>query len=66
LAAPGYAVAQFDLGFMYDSGKGVPQDYAEAVKLFRKAAEQGYAQVQHYLGISYDNGEGAPLAISQI
>jgi uncharacterized protein len=51
---------------MYDNGKGVPQDYAEAVKLFRKAAEQGYAQVQHYLGISYDNGEGAPLAISQI
>ena len=31
------------LGLMYDNGRGVTQDYAKAVKWYRKAAEQGYA-----------------------
>jgi TPR repeat protein len=26
---------------MYEDGLGVPQDYAEAVKWYRKAAEEG-------------------------
>ena len=28
---------------MYDNGRGVPKDYAEAVKWFRLAAKQGHA-----------------------
>ncbi len=43
LAKQGDANAQNNLGFMYYKGHGVPQDYAEAVKWFRKAAEQGNA-----------------------
>jgi predicted PurR-regulated permease PerM len=35
------ASAQRMLGYMYEYGKGVPQDYKKAVKWFRKAAEQG-------------------------
>ena len=35
------AAAQLNLGHCYWNGKGVPQNYAEAVKWFRKAAEQG-------------------------
>ena len=31
---------------MYKDGKGVQQDYAEAVKWYRKAAEQGKANAQ--------------------
>ena len=42
-AEQGDAVAQFNLGVKYDNGQGVPQDYAEAVKWYRKAAEQGDA-----------------------
>ncbi|HCN10096.1 MAG TPA: hypothetical protein DIT01_19390, partial [Lentisphaeria bacterium] len=38
----------------------VPQDDAEAVKWFRKAAEQGYPQAQYNLGVAYANGEGVP------
>ncbi|HIJ68404.1 MAG TPA: sel1 repeat family protein [Deltaproteobacteria bacterium] len=38
LAVRGHVKAQGCLGEMYHSGKGVPQDYAEAVKWFRKAA----------------------------
>ncbi len=40
LAKQGNAIAQNNLGVMNDIGKGVPQDYAEAMKWYRKAAEQ--------------------------
>jgi len=36
----------------------VSQDYAEAVRWFRKAAEQGDAQAQFNLGLMYVNGKG--------
>jgi uncharacterized protein len=38
----------------------VPEDDAEAVKWYRKAAEQGYANAQFNLGLMYLNGEGVP------
>ena len=43
LADQGNAGAQNNLGFMYRFSVGVPQDYAEAVRWYRKAAEQGDA-----------------------
>ena len=42
LAKAGNPVAQYNLGFMYYEGLGVKQDYAEAVKWFRKAMEQDF------------------------
>ena len=45
---------------MYGKGEDVPQDYAEAVKWFRKAAEQSFADAQYNLGIMYKNGYGVP------
>ena len=36
------------------------QDYIEAAKWYRKAAEQGDARAQHNLGILCGNGEGVP------
>jgi|SRR5437016_8645615 len=39
-AEKGDAKGQFDLASMYFYGKGVPQDYAEAARWCRKAAEQ--------------------------
>ena len=41
LAEQGDANAQFNVGLMYGNGQGVIQDYAEAVKWYRLAAEQG-------------------------
>ena len=46
------------LGNMYEFGEGVERDYAEAVKWYRRAAEQGYALGQYCLGDMYDNGKG--------
>ena len=59
-AEQGYATAQCNLGYMYETGHGVPQDYSEAVRWYRKAAEQGYANAQFNLGCMYDNGQGVP------
>ena len=60
LAALGNARAQYELGFMYERGNGVPQDYKEAASWYRKAAEQGNAPAQFYLGQMYDVGKGVP------
>ena len=53
-------IAQNNLGVIYEIGEGVPQDYKEAVKWYRKAAEQGFAKGQYNLGRSYHNGQGVP------
>ena len=45
-------------GRLLYAGKGVAKDQAEAVKWFRKAAEQNYAQAQYNLGVCYTHGEG--------
>ena len=42
LAKKGHPVAQFHLGFLYDTGKGARQDYDQAIKWYRRSARQGY------------------------
>ena len=59
-AEAGDAVAQFNLGFMYTNGEGVPQDDDEAVRWYRLAAEQGHAPAQALLGAMYMDGRGVP------
>ena len=43
------------------------QDDAEAVKWYRRAAEQGYTDAQVLLGIAYESGRGVhqDLALAQ-
>jgi len=55
--------AQNNLGVMYQNGRGVRQDDSQAVRWYRKAAEQGYASAQNNLGLMYVNGEGVPQAV---
>jgi len=57
LAEQGQARAQFNLGVLYDDGRGVPQDHREAAKWFRLAAEQGNATAQNNLGLMFERGE---------
>ena len=45
---------------MYDNGYGVPEDDAEALRLYRLSAAQGFAAAEYNLGVMYDNGEGVP------
>ena len=58
VAKQGNAKAQYNLGVMYENGRGVRQDYIQAVQWYRKAAEQGIAQAQYNLGLMYAKGEG--------
>ncbi|GAB4233825.1 MAG: hypothetical protein Tsb0032_39480 [Kiloniellaceae bacterium] len=41
LAEAGDAAAQYNIALMYQRGEGVRQDYAEALRWYRLAAEQG-------------------------
>ena len=61
----GDAAAQCYLGICYQTGQGVAQDYAEAVKWFRRAADQNDEAAQCYLGFCYQTGLGVPQEFGQ-
>jgi uncharacterized protein len=63
LAERGDPVAQTYLGFMFETGRGVPQNYTEAAMWYRRAAEQGDSRAQYSLGLLYDRGQGVPRDI---
>jgi len=65
-AEQGDAAAQNNLGNMYFSGTGIPQNYSEAVKWYRLAAEEGWGNgAQFRLGYMYANGFGVAQDISK-
>ena len=57
-AEEGDAEAQFQLGLLYDTGRGVRQNPAKAIRWYRAAADQGHAAAQNNLGLLYDYGRG--------
>jgi uncharacterized protein len=58
-------LAQFNLGYMYYNGWGVPKDYVEAAKWYRLAAERGEARAQFLLGTMYTLSQGVPVDLVQ-
>jgi hypothetical protein len=57
-AEAGDANEQFFLGLHYQQGQfGLSEDYQEAARWYRKAAEQGHAGAQLYLGVFMCNVE---------
>jgi TPR repeat protein len=54
----GNATAQFNLGRMYENGRGARRDYVEANKWYAKSAEQGIPEAQFNRGIMYYVGRG--------
>jgi len=63
LAEQGVPAAQSYLGFMFETGRGVPQNYTEAAMWYRRAAQQGDGRAQYSLGLLYDRGQGVPRDI---
>ncbi len=55
----------YNLGSMYYSGDGGPQDRPMAAMWFRKAAERGVLDSQYNLGILYQEGMGVPINLSE-
>lgn len=63
LAEQGVPAAQSYLGFMFETGRGVPQNFTEAAMWYRRAAEQGDSLAQYSLGLLYEKGFGVPRDI---
>ena len=57
-AAQGNTGAQYNLGVLYDEGKGVTQDYGQARAWYEKAAALDFAPAQYNLGVLYNKGKG--------
>ena len=49
-ADQGEAIAQVNLGEMYETGRGVTKDFAQAANWYRRAADKGDADAQYHLG----------------
>ena len=76
LADKGIAEAQINLGMMFESGQGVPQDFNEAIRWYLLAADQKLIKAQEKLnlllkkaaepqinlslGMMFENGQGVP------
>ncbi|MBA4143902.1 MAG: sel1 repeat family protein [Nitrosospira sp.] len=60
-AKNGNSDAQYQLGLLYLTGNGALQDFAEAAKWLKLAAEQGYALAQYELGLVYRMGHGVAV-----
>jgi TPR repeat protein len=59
-AIHGNAIAMNNLGALYGSGSGVPQDYTKAREWYEKAAAKGDAIAMYNLGEFFENGRGVP------
>jgi len=55
---PENAVEQLNLAEKYYAGRGIERDYAEALRLYRMAAESGLARAQFMIGMCYSWGNG--------
>ena len=62
----GDSEAQFDLGYMYTIGIGdFEADSAEALRWYRRSAEQGFARAQSVLGSAYAHGHSLEQDFTQ-
>ena len=58
LAEGGDAKAQFNLGLLYETGRGVAEDTAQAAAWYERAALQGVTQAQFNLALLHQTGRG--------
>jgi len=64
-ASSGNIDAQLQLADLYESGFGVPVDFAQAAYWYRKAADAGSAKAQNQLGQFFISNRGVPQDNSQ-
>ena len=65
LAEQGDTEAQYQMGVLCQTGRGVSRDYQKAFDWFLRAAEAGHLKAQYSLGAMYENGWGTPPDASQ-
>lgn len=57
--------AQNNLGYLFEYGLGVRQNFDIALEWYRKADERGSAEAAHNIGIMYVGGKGVPKSWSR-
>jgi TPR repeat protein len=55
----------FDLGEKYYSGDGIPQNFIEAFRYFKFAADLGLVEAQFNIGLMFYNGHGVQQSYSE-
>lgn len=65
LAEQGDRSAQTRLAWMYEAGRGVRRDLAEAARRFTQAAVAGEPEAQYALAVMYRTGKGQPRDLAQ-
>jgi TPR repeat protein len=61
----GHANSQFNLGYLYEKGLGVEQNYDLAKDYYLQAAKQNESNAQTNLGLMYLNGQGVPVNLKK-
>ena len=56
---------EFSRALLYYRGQGVTQDYSEAARLLREAADRGHAEAQASLGVMFELGKGVTQDYAQ-
>src|SRR5258706_14986342 len=64
-AEKGDVMAQLDLGLEYEAGNAIPQDFAEALKWYRKSADQGNDISALMLAQMYSEGRGVDKSLDE-
>jgi uncharacterized protein len=54
-----------DLGYLYETGKGVSRDYTQAAVMYLKAAQRALSDSQMAIGYLYLEGKGVPQDYSK-
>jgi hypothetical protein len=65
LARGGDAEAAYAVADLYRSGRGVKQDFGEAAKWYRAAANQSHPVAQYNLAVLYTVGRGVPADFTE-
>lgn len=60
LAKSGDVESQYNVGLMYEDGRGIRQDNKAAMKWYMLAAKQGLVEAHNNLGMMYEEGRGVP------
>ena len=63
-AGLGSAEAMYQLGKLYDKGRGVPRSLEVAANWYRASAERGFARAMSALGNMHEFGEGVPRSLA--
>lgn len=61
----GMATAKLELGRLYETGMGVPEDAKEAFRLYQEAAKEGLAEAVYFVGSCYEEGVGTSVDLDK-